>query len=277
MRVLILTSKNHPYANLLLGKLLRSDILKEATIIVGEQSAIVPKKSIAVGLMQYLRTAGFTYVLVHMCKTYIFVLSRFLLRFSNKTCAPFYPYWKQAPVRRISLNNSSSAPTIQRIRSLKPDLILSLLSKEILPQSIIELPSAGCWNIHPSLLPQYKGVSPTFWVLADKARYTGVTLHAMDTGIDTGDIISQASIPLNAIDSEHKLYMHCMIQGFSLLQDALTKVLHGEPIHTHKQTQGGNYYSLPNKQAIRAFKKNGYCFFNLKQFLVSGFSCKNTN
>lgn len=277
MRILIITSKDHPYANYLVGSLLRSDMFNDATVMVGEQRALIPGKSTADGFLCYLRTAGLAYVLAQIGKTYLFTLSRFVLGLLGKRCAPYYPYWKQADVRRVPLNHIKSTSTKNRIRDYEPELILSLFSKELLPPDVIKLPPAGCWNLHPALLPDYKGVSPTFWALADSADHTGVTLHTVDTGIDTGNIIDQVEISLHGIRSEHDLYMKCTVQGIKLLQKALQKVLQGETTETHKQAGGGGCRSLPTKQAVRTFRQNGCRFFGIKQFLVSGFSCKNTS
>lgn len=276
MRILIITSKNHPYANYLLGAVLRTSVMENVEILVGEQSALVPGKSTWAGLWHYIRTAGIRYVIVQAFKVYLFRIERFVLSVLGKQTAPFFPYWKQRPVTRTCLDNMKSAETQKVIQAFAPDSILSLFSKEIIPEAVLAMAPSGCWNLHPAKLPTYKGVSPTFWALAENSDEAGVTLHTIDSGIDTGAVIAQSKIPTTGMHTEHELYMRCVAKGVELLITALTALQNETPVQSHPQTGEGSYRSIPTKAAIRTFRANGYRFFGIKQFLSSGVSCKNT-
>src|SRR5439155_23145548 len=91
------------------------------------------------------------------------------------------------------------------LRALSPDLIVVAAYGLILPQAVLDIPSKGCLNVHASLLPKYRGASPiAFAILAGEA-HTGVTIMLMDAGLDTGPILSQRAIPVEADDTAGSL------------------------------------------------------------------------
>ena len=81
------------------------------------------------------------------------------------------------------------------------DLLVSHAFMKILPEFIFSAPPKGSINIHASLLPKYRGASPSKWVLKNKETKTGLTCHYIDKGIDTGDIISQVDIEVEQGDT----------------------------------------------------------------------------
>ena len=87
----------------------------------------------------------------------------------------------------------------------KVDLLFSHAFMRKIPDFMVKATSHGAVNIHPSLLPLYRGPSPSYWVLKNKERITGLTSHYIDDGIDTGDIIYQVEIPVNETDNFESL------------------------------------------------------------------------
>lgn len=98
---------------------------------------------------------------------------------------------------------------IKKIKELKPDLIVVAAYGKILPKEILDIPRWGCLNVHPSLLPKYRGASPIQTAILNGEKETGVTIFKMTEGMDEGPIISQKSIPMepneNAISLHEKL------------------------------------------------------------------------
>lgn len=96
------------------------------------------------------------------------------------------------------------APTEQEfaetLKELHPDFLLVADYGHILPNAILVLPPRGCINVHPSLLPRYRGASPIQRALMDGVEITGATLMLMDEGLDTGPIISQTEIVVEEDD-----------------------------------------------------------------------------
>ena len=84
--------------------------------------------------------------------------------------------------------------------NLKPDLIWITDYKFLIPKKIIKIPSLGVVNLHPSLLPNFRGRAPLNWAIIEGEKLTGITAHFVDEGIDTGPIISQIKIEINKND-----------------------------------------------------------------------------
>lgn len=88
---------------------------------------------------------------------------------------------------------------ISRIKCLAPDFIVVYAFGQILPQEVLDIPRYGCINVHASLLPKFRGASPVQAAILANEQITGITIMKMDAGLDTGDIIETAEIPV-----EHK-------------------------------------------------------------------------
>lgn len=87
----------------------------------------------------------------------------------------------------------NSSTSLSQIRYQKPDLMVVVAYGQILKMPILELPELGCWNVHGSLLPKYRGASPIAAAVRDLQKRTGVTIMQMNEGLDTGDILGKVA------------------------------------------------------------------------------------
>ncbi len=146
-----------------------------------------------------------------------------------------------------SVTKLNNQQTIETISTLKPDLIcVSCFSKRI-PPAILTLPHYGCLNLHPSKLPQHRGPYPLFWTFRNGQRETAVTIHQMDEGLDTGDIIAQSPITFPNGISEEKANQLCGELGGKMYLDILQQLTPPFSIHNpHPQpTIGVSYAPTP--------------------------------
>lgn len=106
------------------------------------------------------------------------------------------------------MDNSDTKNLSKWIQSLKADIMVVYSMSRLLKREIFDLPKYKTINLHPSLLPQYRGPNPWFWTYYNFDKFSGVTLHFIDDGEDTGDIIYQQSyeIPLgiNSIEMQNQ-------------------------------------------------------------------------
>jgi len=98
----------------------------------------------------------------------------------------------------------SASELAMKISATKANVLLSAGCHHILSQEVIQSLEFGCFNVHPSLLPKYRGYSPIFWQYQQGDRQAGVTVHRMDSGVDTGAVVCQEGfeIPLGSPLSE---------------------------------------------------------------------------
>ena len=110
---------------------------------------------------------------------------------------------------------------IEWLNARKPDAILVAAYGRILPSSVLELPRFGCINVHPSLLPKYRGPAPIQWSLAGGDPQTGVSIMQMDEGMDSGDILRQVKVPVGPGDTAEMMHDRLADLGAELLLQTL--------------------------------------------------------
>ncbi len=125
-------------------------------------------------------------------------------------------------------DNLKAAQTVAELEAIKPDLIITAAYGQILSQRVLEIPRFGCINLHPSLLPLYRGVSPVPAALLAGDEFTGVTIMLADPGIDTGPILAQARIPVMAEDTTGTLTEKLAAIGSQLLLDVIPRWAAGQ-------------------------------------------------
>jgi len=89
---------------------------------------------------------------------------------------------------------------IETLKSINPDIVFVAAYGKILPKEILNIPKYGCINVHASILPKYRGAAPINWSLINGEKETGITIMKMDSGMDTGNIISSHKIKINDDD-----------------------------------------------------------------------------
>lgn len=113
---------------------------------------------------------------------------------------------------------------VATIRNLAPDCIVVVAFGQLIPSVLLELPPLGCINVHPSLLPKYRGATPIQQALLDGEAETGVTTMYLDAGMDTGDIILQERVPIASTDTAGDLHDKLACIGARLLVETLRQV-----------------------------------------------------
>lgn len=116
---------------------------------------------------------------------------------------------------------------IETLRALKPDIIVTVAYGKIIPPQILALPPLGCINVHPSLLPKYRGASPIQAAIADGERETGVTIMYQSEALDAGDIILQRRVPIAPEDTAQTLEARLADTGTAALVEALRLIAAG--------------------------------------------------
>ncbi len=108
-----------------------------------------------------------------------------------------------------------------------PEAILVAAYGRILPATVLDHPHYGCLNVHPSLLPRYRGPAPIQWSLASGDRQTGVTIMQMDAGMDSGDMLRQVKVPVGPQDTADVMHDRLADLGADLLLETLDAVAAG--------------------------------------------------
>lgn len=187
----------------------------------------------------------------------------------------FYTFCKEKDIKIFRFKKIRSENSLKILKSLNLDFIFSFQYDQIISQEVINIPRLGAINLHFSPLPKYRGVAPIAWALINGENEYGVTLHYMDPGIDTGDIISQTNFEIDSIKNARELYNKCEDDGKTLFTDSLVKLLYGNNQRIPQDNTKAIYYpngSLNFDECEINFKKSTYMLYNwIRAFIFPPF------
>jgi len=146
----------------------------------------------------------------------------------------------------------------QRLREASTDLLISVSCPQIFKKPLIELPQLGCLNIHGAILPHYRGVLPSFWMLANKEKNAGVSIYYVNEKIDAGELCGQRIFEIVPGESLDSFITRSKAIAAELLLEVLAKIEDGTITHSPLNLADGSYYSWPDKEAIKRFRANGH-------------------
>lgn len=149
---------------------------------------------------------------------------------------------RHIPVYEVS--RLAAPKTLSALSFLQPDIACVACFPKRIPASVLRLPRFGFLNLHPSLLPHYRGPYPLFWMFRNGETNTGVTIHFMDECFDSGDIVAQAPIDLPDGVSGEEADRLCATLGGQLLVEVIESLGRGT-LMRRKQPDGGSYYPAP--------------------------------
>ena len=150
-----------------------------------------------------------------------------------------------------------------KVKSLKPDIIVVVAYGKILPQDILDIPKYGSMNVHGSLLPKYRGAAPIQWAIINGDETTGVTTMKMDAGMDTGDMYLKSEIPIEKDDTYGTMYEKLKLLGAKLAVKTLDDILDGT---IKAKKQGDDFSTAPmifKEDTKIDFYKSAYSAVNL--------------
>ncbi|HDS1548243.1 methionyl-tRNA formyltransferase [Stenotrophomonas maltophilia] len=140
----------------------------------------------------------------------------------------------------------------QQLRELQPDLVVVVAYGLILPKAVLAIPTHGCWNVHASLLPRWRGAAPIQRAIQAGDTKTGVCLMQMEAGLDTGPVLLHQELPIAATDTGGQLHDKLAELGAQVLSDGLGLLRAGiKPIARPQPEQGVTYAHKLDKAEAR--------------------------
>lgn len=123
------------------------------------------------------------------------------------------------------------------------DLMIVVAYGLILPRAVLRIPRLGCWNVHASLLPRWRGAAPIQRAILAGDTETGVDLMQMEAGLDTGPVLLEARTPIAADETGGRLHDRLSAMGAELLASGLARTLDGEILAATAQPEAGATYA----------------------------------
>ncbi len=180
------------------------------------------------------------------------------------------PAWKIASDHNIPVfrcRNISDDACKNFIQNLNPDLLVSAYFSQILKPELISIPNLGVLNIHPGWLPAYKGAMAYFWVLNLGGDKGGVTVHWIDDGIDTGDVLARRSFRLKPQATQETVLMVTAVIGARLFRRVIRRLLAGRDARIKISAEETDaYYPMPGDKDFETYFKQ-HRFFRIRDIL----------
>ena len=150
------------------------------------------------------------------------------------------PVWQPQRVKK-------DVETLTQLKQIEADIFVVIAYGQILSKKILDMPKLGCINVHGSILPQYRGAAPIQWSIYNGEKETGITTMLMDRGMDTGDMLLKATIPIQLLDNAQVLAEKLAITGADLLIETLYKLERQEFTPIPQDHTAATYASLIQK------------------------------
>lgn len=168
---------------------------------------------------------------------------------------------RRRKLRLVELQKSiNSSASLEAIRACEPDLLVSIQGNEIFKNPLINLAPLGCINLHTAMLPKYRGLMPSFWVLRNRETSTGVSVFFVDEGIDSGPILVQREINISGMTHAALISLSKQV-GAECVVEALQKIKEGNVITIPNDDSKMTYCGFPSREDVVAFRSAGAKFF----------------
>ncbi len=144
-----------------------------------------------------------------------------------------------------------------QLAAYRPDLLVVVAYGLILPQAVLDIPRLGCWNVHASLLPRWRGAAPIQRAIEAGDAETGVALMQMDVGLDTGPVLAERHTPIRGDDTGGSLHDRLAVAGAALLAEGLRCAVQGQALAaTDQATEGVTYaHKLDKRESALDFDR----------------------
>ena len=156
-------------------------------------------------------------------------------------------------------DNINNNKNLDLIKKFEPDIILSLTANQIFKDGLLSIPKICSLNLHTSLLPSYRGLMPSFWVMKNNEKYSGVSVFIIDKQIDTGNILCQSKFNIENL-THYELIKKSKKIGVECIISSILKVLDNN-FSFIKNNYKNSYNNFPTRNDIKEFKKLGKKFY----------------
>jgi methionyl-tRNA formyltransferase len=140
----------------------------------------------------------------------------------------------------ITPDDPKSPELLERVKAAQPDLMFSFYYRHMLPQAVLDV--APAYNMHGSLLPEYRGRAPTNWAVLHGATRTGASLHEMTVKPDAGAIVAQQAVPILPDDTAFEVFGKVTVAAELALYEVLPALLAGSAPRTPNDLTKGGYF-----------------------------------
>ncbi|MFA9408697.1 MAG: methionyl-tRNA formyltransferase [Candidatus Dadabacteria bacterium] len=264
--IIVLLTRHHIGSLVFINNLIKQGINIKAIV---QSDTIFSRNNNLLNFIKRLRIMGIS-LFIQITLIFIYMqiglnISNFLSFFGiNQKFLTLKQICKRDEIPLIRTTDINSDKTYNEIKSIEPDIIVSCYFNQILKNRIFNIPKVSTVNVHSSLTQKYRGLNNYFWVLVNNERESGVTIHEIDEGIDTGKIIAQRTVKINNTDTAMAIFVRLSQECAELFLNSMEKIINKQS--TINDTSQSKYYSLPTKEAYWKFLETGRKLYHFSDF-----------
>ena len=225
----------------------RRDQIVGLAVARGDRMRIGKQRSKVAYLLSLLLIMGLPYFLVNALRTLLFKLKARLHRLGLGADPSIAAYAEKQGIPTWRIKTANSARFQSRLRELAPDVVINQ-SQSIIKKQLLDIPRIGVINRHNALLPKNRGRLTPFWVLYKREPETGVSIHFVDEGIDSGPIIVQKCIAVEPGESFASLVRKNYELAPIAMEEALAKLEAGQRAFLPNPDEEATYNTVPTLQ-----------------------------
>jgi methionyl-tRNA formyltransferase len=163
-----------------------------------------------------------------------------------------------AGVPIVTTRSVNQPEFIEQVRTIAPDVIVSVAAPEIFKPELLGIPRLGCINMHSGRLPTYRGMMPTFWQMLRGEPAITISVHRMAEKLDAGDVLATRLFAIKRSDSLDRVIKGTKCEGARLLIGVLRDLRADRAQSTPLDMKQASYFSFPKPEDVREFRKRGH-------------------
>lgn len=261
---LIFCTYSSVYSSKVLKKILVDDGI-ELVAIINSKRVLSPEYGHLRGALKQINLSGLRY------STYLFLITDFfrwmqtVLVLKKWSLGNVHALAKTHAIPLLDTYDINNIQSIDFIRKFMPEYLLAAHFNQLLKSPVLSIPKLECINIHPSLLPSYKGVDPVFHALSDNNKCIGVTVHRMAETFDSGEILMQLSV--SADQSKSLLFNNCQLfeEGIKLALQWIKNHRVKQDLSDDEKKPIESYDTWPTADQVKNFRKSGKRLIHLSE------------
>ena len=248
------------FSSIVLDKLITDDRV-EVVAIINSTRVLNPKYGFMRGALKQIQLSGLRYA------SYLFIVTDLFrwLQPLPTVKKSIHGLAKQHGIPLLDTVDMNNLESIDFIKQSKSDYLLASHLNQLVKPEVLDLPDLDCINIHPSILPRYKGVDPVFYTLLNQETEIGVTLHKMSEEFDSGKILIQKII--TAHNKQSVFFYNCQLfeEGVKLAIQWMEDKTSGDIVASNAKKKSHNYDSWPSREKVKQFKQAGNSLIGLSE------------
>ncbi|MDG2094780.1 MAG: formyltransferase family protein [Phycisphaerales bacterium] len=239
------------------------EVYGDSVVGVNIQSVAQGKRTVFGTAMDLLKLYGFRYFQWKLrqylwCKVKAKVVNGWMGRLTR--CYSVGAVARKHGVEVTEAVNVNSDEFRSHLREHGVEFIVSISGTQFYGKRLREQTSAGIVNCHGALLPNYRGLMPSFWTLANGETEGGVSVHFVNEKLDDGPIVVQRRYPIDSADTLEDVMARSKKIAAEAIIECIRLVEAGDPPLMDNPEEGASHYSMPTREDVRRFREHGHRF-----------------